>query len=350
MHLRPRRGRASADSDKRSRALAVPSARSVAQYRLVTAATVVAARGPRAFVAQRVLRISRVVADLRRAERFYGTALGFRTVARGPLDPGTLRALRVAHARSEQRIMRLGADEIALVQFRPAGAPASSERHSNDLGFQHLAIVVRDMPAAYARLVATRGWAPISVAGPERLPAASGGVQCFKFRDPDGHALELIWFPRGSGRAVWHRQTARRPLFLGIDHTALAVTTTKASLGFYRGLGLEVAYRSRNRGPAQSRLDRVASARLSVVGLRTQSAQGPGVELLAYEPPGRAAPRGGATRLTTDWISLLGDPGAATAAAPRALKDPDGHRLVLLTAAMVPAAPRIPNRRPARSS
>ena len=35
---------------------------------------------------QRILRISRVVADLDRAEVFYADALGFRRLSRGPLD------------------------------------------------------------------------------------------------------------------------------------------------------------------------------------------------------------------------------------------------------------------------
>jgi len=312
---------------------------------LVRAGTVVGAPRPRAFVAERILRIHRVVENLRRAEGFYGGVLGFRAIARGPLDPETRQALRLTRTTAEQIIMRLGREEIALVQFFPRGARAPRDGRSNDLWFQHLAIVVGNMDAAYARLTSSAGWTPISVAGPVRLPAASGGVRAFKFRDPDGHPLELLWFPRGHGRSTWRRRAKRRSLFLGIDHTALAVTATRASLRFYGALGLDVAYRSRNRGAAQSRLDNVERARLSVVGMRAASPLGPGIELLAYDPPGRRARQAGVKRLTTDWISLVG-----AGWSPRALKDPDGHRLLVFTGTRILPIRRIPNRRPNRNS
>ena len=53
-------------------------------------------------------------------------------------------------------------------------------------------------------LSAAAGWRPISEGGPQLLPPSNGAVRAFKFRDPDGHPLELIWFPPGQGRAVWH--------------------------------------------------------------------------------------------------------------------------------------------------
>jgi len=316
----------------------------------VTAGTVVRAPRHPAFLAQRVLRIHRVVENLRRAEDFYGRVLGFRSVERGPLASDTRQALRLRRIAAEQLVMRLGEDEIALVQFTPRGASAPRDPRSNDLWFQHLAIVVRDMDAAYAWLTARPGWAPISVAGPERLPAASGGVRAFKFRDPDGHPLELLWFPRGRGRTVWRRRGKRRALFLGIDHTALAVTATRASLSFYGGLGLAVAYRSHNRGIAQSRLDHLEDARVTVVGLRAAQPSGPGIELLAYDSPGRRARPAAVTRLTTDWISLIADADTGAGQPTRALKDPDGHRLLLLTRTRSPPTRRSPNRRPNRNS
>jgi catechol 2,3-dioxygenase-like lactoylglutathione lyase family enzyme len=316
----------------------------------VKAVSVAGAGRDRAFRAEQVLRVSRVVEDLRRAERFYGEALDFRTITRGPLDAATRQALRLARIEAEQLVMRLGEDEIALVQFFPPGARAPRNGRSNDRSFQHLAIVVRDMAAADAQLNSRAGWTPISAAGPERLPAASGGVRAFKFRDPDRHPLELIWFPRGQGRALWRRRARRQRLFLGIDHTALAVTATRVSLRFYAALGLGVAYRSRNRGAAQSRLDHVPRARVAVVGLRAASPRGPGIELLAYDPPGRPARRAAVTRLTTDWISLVGGAQPDVGTPTRALKDPDGHRLLLLTRARVPATRRSPDRRPSQNS
>lgn len=39
-----------------------------------------------------------------------------------------------------------------------------------------------------------------------RLPESSGGVTAFKFRDPDGHPLELLAFPDGKVPSRWGAQ------------------------------------------------------------------------------------------------------------------------------------------------
>jgi catechol 2,3-dioxygenase-like lactoylglutathione lyase family enzyme len=276
--------------------------------------------------AQRLLRISRVVADLDRAEVFYAEALGFRRLARGPLDPALLAALGMADSSAEQSVMRLGDEEIALVRFAPAGRPYPADSRSDDLWFQHLAITVRDMDAAYAALCAHGGWRPISLSGPQRLPPANGSLRAFKFRDPDGHPLELIWFPPGQGRALWHQRDADTP-FLGIDHSAIAVSLISRSLTFYRQLGLSPTERSWNRGSAQSALDGLPEARVRVIGLRPASTDGPGLELLRYRPPGRPVMAARPNDRVTDWVTLsvTGLPRPS----PAALRDPDGHLLVL---------------------
>ena len=100
--------------------------------------------------------------------------------------------------------MRLGDQEIALVRFSARGRPYPPGSRSDDLWFQHLAIVVSNMDAAYAHLSSHPGWRPVSEGGPQLLPPMNGAVRAFKFRDPDGHPLELIWFPPDQGRSVWH--------------------------------------------------------------------------------------------------------------------------------------------------
>ena len=269
------------------------------------------------FQAQRVLRISRVVADLRRAEAFYRDALGFRTTAQGRLGDGD----------AAEIVMRLGAEDIALVRFAAPGRPYPTDSRSDDLWFQHLAIAVNDMDVAYAHLSSHSGWRPISEGGPQLLPPANGAVRAFKFRDPDGHPLELIWFPLGQGRPVWHQGAPGGP-FLGIDHSALAVAGTPRSLDFYRGLGLRVSERSLNRSPAQARLDGLPGAVVQVTGLRPASIAGPGLELLAYDPPGRPAGSVAANDGVTDWVTLAVSP--SPGASPCPVQDPDGHRLVLV--------------------
>jgi len=270
----------------------------------------------------RIVRISRVVADLDRAVAFYRDGLGFRLASRGPGDPALPALLGLPGVNTEEVVLRLGDEEIALVRFDPPGAPYPVDSRSNDLWFQHLAIVVDDMAAAWRQLAA-QSPRPISTNGPERLPPRNGGVVAVKFRDPDGHPLELIQFPPGGGRPVWQRAAgAGSGPFLGIDHSAMAVASTARSLRFYRRLGFRAAARSWNDSPAQSRLDGLHGARVRVTGLRFPSPAGPGLELLRYMPPGRPAPSMPANALLTDWVTLSANPAGLR-------RDPDGHLMLL---------------------
>ena len=82
-------------------------------------------------------------------------------------------------------------------------------------------------------------------------------------------------------------------LFLGIDHTAIVVWDTDASLKFYRDLlGMHVAGESENYGTEQEHLNNVFGAHLRITALR--GASGPGIELLEYLAPrdGRPFPIG----------------------------------------------------------
>ena len=267
----------------------------------------------------RIVRISRMVADLDQAVAFYRDGLGFRLASRGPGDPAPL---GLPGARMEQAVLRLGDEEIALVRFDPPGAPYPADSRSDDGWFQHLAIVVDDMAAAWRQLAA-QSPRSISTDGPERLPPRNGGVLAVKFRDPDGHPLELIQFPPDNGRPAWQRAAGAGPgPFLGIDHSALAVASTARSLRFYRRLGFRVASRSWNSGPAQSRLDGLPGAQVRVTGLRFPSSAGPGLELLRYVPPGRPAPALPVSAITTDWVTLSAGPAGLR-------RDPDGHRVLL---------------------
>ena len=245
-----------------------------------------------------ILRVSRVVADLPRAEAFYRDALGFRVIDHSDMET----------------ICRLGDEEVALFQPPEPGRPYPADSRTDDLWFQHLAIVVADMDAAYAQLRRHTGWCPITEGGPQVLPPENGSMRAFKFRDPDGHPLELIWFPQG-----WRDRQSPTP-FLGIDHSAIAVSDTARNVAFYESLGFTVTARSLNHGPAQERLDAVTNARVAVTELRS-SETGMGLELLAYDPPGRPV-MGAANDIASDWVTLAGPAGE--------IRDPDGHRLVLM--------------------
>jgi catechol 2,3-dioxygenase-like lactoylglutathione lyase family enzyme len=190
---------------------------------VIAAALLSAAGGARAAVVE-VERISLTVADLDRTERFYHDGLGFVTVGhRHVEDPAVARLFGVATATTiESPVMRLGSDE-----YRPRGRLYPGGSRSSDLWFQHFAIVVSDMDAAYAQLRRV-AFTPISSGGPQTLPEQDGRVRAFKFRDPDGHPLELLYFPPGQGRPLWHLPAGGR-VFVGIDHSAVAVSDTAAS-------------------------------------------------------------------------------------------------------------------------
>ena len=213
------------------------------------------------------------VSDAGRAAKFYETALSFEA-DEGVAAPGV--------------VLRLGSETIEL---HPAGGRAyPADSRSNDRWFQHVAIIVSDMDRAFAWL--RDHHVTFASSGPQVLPASNkqaAGIAAFYFRDPDGHYLEVLHFPDDKGSPKWHEPRGR--LFLGIDHTAIVVADTDASLKFYRDtLGFAIAGTSENYGTEQEHLNNVFGARLRITTLR--AAGGPGVELLEYLTPhdGRAMP------------------------------------------------------------
>src|SRR6266513_1429017 len=131
----------------------------------------------------------------------------------------------------------------------------------------------------------------LSVTGPQTLPPsnkAAAGIKAFYFRDPDQHNLEIIYFPPGKGDPRWQEKTDN--LYLGIDHTAIGIANTKASLHFYRDLlGFRKAGESENFGTEQEHLNQVFGAHLQITGMRVAS--GPRIEFLEYLTPRDGRPR-----------------------------------------------------------
>ena len=240
---------------------------------------------------------------------FYRRAFGCRDEGAGP--PGEV-------------ALRLGAQAIAL---RPAAGPAGTGFAGNESGFQHLAIVVSDMRAAMERLAAMPGWTAISRDGPEILPPASGGVTAFKFRDPEGHPLELLQFPPGAIPRHW-RAAPDDATFLGIDHSAISVADTARSLAHYAGLGFAAGRTQCNRGPEQARLDGLEGAVVEVTPLYAPDGGPPHLELLRYRHPA-PRPRPAADGGTAATELVIGVAGQARCLC---LRDPDGHRLRLVPA------------------
>lgn len=238
-----------------------------------------------------VVGITIPVGDLDQAVAFYRDVLAFEKTAEREEAGGEVERIEgLFGVRRRIATMRLGAEQIELTQYlAPEGRAVPPDSRSNDVWFQHIAIVVRDLDAAYAHLRLHR--VRHASSGPQVLPSSNpnaGGIGAFYFKDPDGHVLEVIHFPAGKGDPKWQSGTE---LFLGIDHTAIVVRDTEAALGFYRDrLGLRVTGASENFGIEQERLNNVFGARLRITVLRAE--RGPGVELLEYLAPrtGRAVP------------------------------------------------------------
>jgi catechol 2,3-dioxygenase-like lactoylglutathione lyase family enzyme len=216
------------------------------------------------------------------------------------------------------RVVRLGlgSELLQLTQFLvPEGRPFPPDSRSNDHWFQHVAIIVSDMDRAYARLrqfrVRHASTAPQLL--PRTIPNAAG-IRAFYFRDPDGHYLEILQFPPDKGDPKWRQAGGR--LFLGIDHTAIVVGRTEASLAFYRDiLGFRVAGESLNFGTEQEHLNNVPGARLHITGLR--SSGGPGIEFLEYLSPGdgRTYPTDSRANDLVHWETTVVVPDIDSAAA-----------------------------------
>jgi len=315
-----------------------------------------------------VLSVGVTVRDLEASVRFYTEVLQFRVVERSEHDGAAEERLQgLFGLHTEVARLQLGDEQLVLTEYlTPRGRSLPEDSRSNDHWFQHVAIIVRDMDAAYAEL--RRHRVRHASPRPQTLPewnVGAAGIRAFYFQDPDGHALEVLQFPVGKGDAKWHRPGEN--LFLGIDHTAIVVADTAASLRFWRDeLGLEVVGHSDNHGEEQERLNNVYGARLAITTLR--GASGPGVELLEYVTPrgGRNMPADTVASDLWHWVvtvqgdhlrehaadlvrggTLVSAPAAPTdpARLPLLVRDPDGHRAMLVdgrTPAPAASAPREP--------
>jgi catechol 2,3-dioxygenase-like lactoylglutathione lyase family enzyme len=260
--------------------------------------------------------VGMTVSDMDRSIEFFSKILSFEKISDVEVAGSEYERLQgVFGARMRVVHMKLGAEFIELTEYlAPQGRPIPVDSRANDRWFQHIAIVVSDMDKAYQQLRAHK--VRHASTGPQTIPVsnkAAAGIRAFYFKDPDGHNLEIIYFPPGKGDPRW--QNANGRLFLGIDHTAIVVGSTSESLKFYRDLlGLKLAGESLNSGTEQEHLNNVAGARLRISGLRAKS--GPGIEFLDYLTPksGRPAPTDTQANDLWHWQTTLSTMSTALAA------------------------------------
>lgn len=301
--------------------------------------------------------IGMTVSEMERSIAFY-SALAFRKISDVEVLGDQWEHLEgVFGARMRIVRMQLGSEYIDLTEYlTPRGRSIPADSRSNDLWFQHVAIVVRDMDQAFEKLRALRvqfvSTAPQTL--PSSIPAAAG-IKAFYFRDPDQHNLEIIYFPPGKGDPRWQQKADE--LFIGIDHTAIGIANTDSSLRFYRDLlGLRKVGESENFGNEQEHLNQVFGAHLRITGMRGNG--GPGIEFLEYLTPrdGRSRPADARandiihwqTTIETDDIDLMarklldarvGFVSSSVIVMPSdkakfskgvLVSDPDGHDLLLI--------------------
>jgi catechol 2,3-dioxygenase-like lactoylglutathione lyase family enzyme len=309
------------------------------------------------FAAREIRGFTLTVSDLDKSVAFYEQALGFTKVSERVVSDRDLDYLTgVFGTRIRSARLQLGQEFVELEQYlAPKGEPIPLDSRSNDLWFQHFAVVVSDMERAYEH-IAKFGVGSISSA-PQTIPEsnqAAADIKAYKFRSPDGHPLELLYFPPDKGSARWQDKSR---LFLGIDHSAIAVSDTDRAAAFWRDLvGLKVAGGSLNTGATQEQLDNAFGAVVRITGLRPQAEESPGLEFLQYLTPsgGRPAPLrlrpndlvATRTVVEVDDLHALADKLQAanvTFISPRVVevrgmpwrrglmvKDPDGHAVLLV--------------------
>jgi catechol 2,3-dioxygenase-like lactoylglutathione lyase family enzyme len=297
-------------------------------------------------------RITLVVSDLDGAEDDYVRTLGCSVDQRDDIEASLIGVLCIRPTRGRRSLLRLGRERIELLEFTDlAGRPYPPDSTSTDLWFQHMAIVVNDMTDAHRRVMANRRFRPISRKGPVRLPDSSGGATAFKFRDQDGHPLELLAFPQGRVPRAWRDADGAGP-FLGVDHTAIAVSHSAVSAEFFGSVfGFSAGPRSENRGPEQDALDDVDDVHVSVTRL-APDLSAPRLELLRYHAgPRRPIPPGTGSNdiVATHAVVRVGSLDATAAALARRgtplardhlmilrggiraalVSGPDGHRFLV---------------------
>jgi catechol 2,3-dioxygenase-like lactoylglutathione lyase family enzyme len=242
---------------------------------------------------------------MNRSLAFYTRVLGFKKVSDVELRGDQIESLNGLFG-INQRIARLqlGDEFIELTDYLTSGGRSIPEdQRSNDLFFQHIAIVVSNMDKAYQHLkeynVEYVSTEPQTL--PKSIPAAAG-IKAFYFHDPDNHNLELIYFPEGKGQEKWQSGHIRSNgnIFLGIDHTAIGVSNTENSHRFYSDLlGIDRKGDSWNKGMEQEHLNNVEGASLHITGYR--AAEGPGIEFLQYITPGPGKPFPADSRTDDIW-------------------------------------------------
>jgi catechol 2,3-dioxygenase-like lactoylglutathione lyase family enzyme len=139
-----------------------------------------------------------VVKDMDRMILFYRDAFGFEVVLDTQVSGKEADNIVDFHVESERIVvMRLGENEIEMLEYRPVGRNYPEDYKSNDLFGVHLAFMTDNIEKDYANLK-EKGVMVISN-GPQTIPKTHpvfAGTKVLYIQDPEGHPLELIQIPK----------------------------------------------------------------------------------------------------------------------------------------------------------
>jgi catechol 2,3-dioxygenase-like lactoylglutathione lyase family enzyme len=274
----------------------------------------------------RIALFSLTTADAPALAAFYREAFGCVQLSADRQSGVAFEELMGVRGSADRILLALGREVIELLQFDQPGAPYPAGATASDLCFQHFAVVVPDMARAWQRLGAVKGWRAITTGDPQKLPASSGGVTAFKFRDPEGHPLEFLMFPRGQGPEKW-QIAAASVACQGLDHTAISILNSEASLRFYSALGFRRTTCTQNEGKAQDALDGLDLTHVEVTALELTDPT-PHLELLAYRrDPTERLHKKQVEPNDVACTRLIFKSGQTR---PKSLIDPDGHRMIIM--------------------
>jgi len=236
--------------------------------------------------AKAIPKVSFTVSNLEKAIAFYTQVLPFELENQFVWEGENINALfGLADKNLKIKVVQLTLkdEKIELMEFVTTikGRMIPTDSKSNDLWFQHFAMVVRDMDKAYQSIKnKVNQISPEPQTLPDYLgPAAD--ISAFYFKDPDGHILELIHLPP---EKLDDEFKVEKGLFLGIDHTAIGVSDTAKSALLYKDIiGLKILGGSQNFGTEQENLTQVPDVNMDITLFGT--GKGLGIESLEYLHP-----------------------------------------------------------------
>ena len=139
-----------------------------------------------------------VVKDMDKMVAFYRETFGFQVILDTQVGGKEADDIVNFNVESERIVlMKLGDNQIELLQYRPMGRGYPDDYKSNDLFGVHVALQTDDMEKDYAMLK-VKGVTIISK-GPQTIPESHpifAGTKVLYIQDPEGHPLELIQMPK----------------------------------------------------------------------------------------------------------------------------------------------------------